>query len=193
MFEFLRKKRKDKNLVFWKRINGHDLYHYKDYATIPVHRTLMLRMAFNQMGLGLTVGDIIACSDKINEFIDKGESSKAAFINGHLKLSAESYMGAKVAIGLGGIGVLVDDEPQDEYSEHHADIKRKIIKESSEAQFFFINKALDFLIQQKDDLTDLSKEVSYQQLVKRIKIEKQFLTLIGSDISKNLWTPLIQK
>ena len=139
------------------------------------------------MGLGVTVGDIIACTEKVDEYLNEGDMAKAAFVNGHLRTSASNYMGAKVTIQLGGCGVIVDDEPIDKYSETHMDIKRNLVEKYEEVRYFFLSKAIEYLMDQKLDLKNLSEKELLEDLTKIMDVEKTFLSLIGSNISKDLW------
>lgn len=186
MFGFF-KKRKDPRLVFWKKINGHNLYYFRDYTDMSTNRLVLTRIVYNQMGLGLTIGDIIACSEKVDEYLNQSDIAKAAFVNGHLRTSASNYMGAKVSIQLGGCGVVVDDEPIESYSETHMEIKRNLVENYDEVRYFFLSKAIEYLMAQKLDLKDLSERELLEDLQKIMDVEKTFLSLIGSSISKNLW------
>lgn len=180
------KVRKEDSLELAMEVGGHKIYVFKALDRMPVFREMLLRMSYNQMGLGITVGDLVVGMKKIIEHLNKGNVAPPISIANHILLSAEQYGGYKSALQLGGTCVIIDDEPIDSYSEKHMDIKRKLLKDHEELRFFFIRLALLYLnsIQKERDIS--LTEASLKE--ERQKRDLLYLRLIGGDISQNLWS-----
>lgn len=185
-------KPKDPKLKLEFEHKGHKFYSWKNFDDMPLFREMLIRLQYSKMELGIHSSDTDKFCQLLREQIENGNYSDAIALTTYYHSMTKDFINEKLTIELGGFAFLIDDEPLDDVSETHQQLKRELVLESEKLQFFFITKALT-LLQQLSNGLDILQLRDYLKNPMRSKREKLFLKLIQSNTTKDLWTGLMVK
>jgi hypothetical protein len=185
-------KHKDPKLKLEFEFKGHKFYSWKNFDDMPLFREMLIRLQYSKMELGLHPSDTNKFCEMLRKLIEDGNYSDAIALTTYYHSMTKDFINEKLTIELGGFAYLIDDEPLDDVSETHQELKRKLVLENEKLQFFFITKALTLLQKLSKDL-DILQVKEYLTNPMRVKREQLFLKLIQSNITNGLWTGLIPK
>lgn len=167
-------------------VDGHRLYRYVTVDDMPVLRENVVRIGYAKMELGVKTSDLRVYLSMVREAVNENRISDIATMTDFLDMHLEDYGSERIALEIGGYGVLVDDEPHDEITDKHIAIKEKLVRHQAVRDFF--------LSENVRLVTALVPSIEGSLLMEsltnpgRMQREIQFLKLISQDAFKGLWT-----
>lgn len=180
-------KRREDSLKYEMTVQGHKIYTFKSLAVTPEIREMMLRFNYNQIGLGIRPADLRSYHNLMRELLEKQDFVNMSVLHDAFGHYITMYGSERVLVELAGTIIIIDDEPLKEPTERHNKIKRDLVKDNKELRAFFLNTAMRQL-QELGTEINISEAVSKMMSPQRLRKEKYFLALLGTDLTKDLWS-----
>lgn len=170
------------------RVDGHTLYKYKSIGHVPLIRENVVRIGYAKMELGLRPEDLKVYTDMVTDAGNEGSMARILQLTGFLQMQLENFASERIALEVGGYMVLADDEPHDEITDRHNEIKAKLLQYPA-VRDFFLSESVGLMLSLNDSINPSLMLGSLKDPTRRKK-EEMFLSLMGLDMFKGLWTPL---
>jgi len=168
--------KKLEGVSYWKTVDGHRIYSFDGINHIPLIREMAIRLAYDQMALGIKLADLKTAIKLGIEEANKGNLTNVATILSVLDMQTVEYASERIIMKIGSMGILVDDEKPDKMGSEYTKIKEQLIK-NDEVKAFFLNSSLRYLTELSNDL-NVSSLKEYLSNPLRAKKEKTFLRLL---------------
>jgi hypothetical protein len=207
MFSRLFKKTEsvDDRLEFVMKVQGHKLYKFTSLSNMSQFRFIGLKLSLEKMGLGVRPSDSITYN-KIQRELDADliaafkENDSATFYNvmeqksslrSEYEFQLDSFASRRLMVEIGGIGIIVDDEPIEKFSKKHNKIKEKLL-EDDDVLAFFLDNTLSYIAQLRKDITG-SLVMQVMEDSSSLARAQVFSRKIGISEFRNLWSPTMVK
>lgn len=203
MFRFFKKKKiREEKLDYWKTIDGHKIYSFKNLDVIPAFRVLAIKVSLEKLGLGIRPSDSVLFTERLKtklaelvSYEDAEDKNRMALslieLAGHYEYFLKDFLSTRIMLSTGGMGIVIDDEPVDEFSEKYNKIKEDLLEKHSEVQSFFLSSTMKLIKELREDMSDLRIE-NYLTPENRFR-EKLFYSAIQQPFYRELWSESMLK
>lgn len=183
---FFQKKSNNTNLNHFFTYKGHKFYSWESFDLMPEFREMFVRMQYHKMGLNIGEADMNAFCETLLNFNANDKRDDITYLVKFFMDHIKEYTNEKMLLELAGYVILIDNEDPMKIDTGLMELKRKLLDESQELRFFFVNTALRLLQNLAKEL-DISRVKGYLDTSTRREREKTFYRLISSSITTNLW------
>ena len=128
-----------------EQMGGHTFYYWESAAQMPTKRMLAFMQASYENSLRIAEADIDAFSRLMKEAINAGDLSRLGFLVETLTSYRSLYATEQSIFRAGNCCVLIDDEPADEFTQHHTNLKQRLVIEDGPIRDFFLSRTAALL------------------------------------------------
>lgn len=161
------------------KLCGHTFY-YINPRELPVIRAKGYQRALTEVDWGLTKKDLWSFTEMMRTFLNNGDLVGAATTLGYFDNYRANYASNKVLLIMANNFILVDDEPLNEYSPRHTNLKAKLCEKHPEIEDFFLSKALGLTVTSPEQW-NISDVKDYLKSKEVIESESLFLNTINTN------------
>lgn len=179
---FTKKKEGLKHIISFE---GHDFYTIEAIPMYTVNRFFHYIKRNEEINtLGIPLEFFLTIADQLDAICDKPDKSKVAIpqLTGQLRyaVAREENKWYYMTIALIEAFILVDDEPLNELSPKHNEIKLRLFQNNPDARFFFISLAANYL----KTLESTFNPTNYEQYMTNLTQDPMFIKSIMTQTAK---------
>lgn len=178
---------KDPGLELAMTVDGHRVYKYRTIGNLPLAREVITRIGYAKLENGIRRDDLTVYTEMMDDLLNKQQFTKAAQLNGFLADQLNEFIPERIALEIGGYTVLVDDEPHETITDKHNAIKADLVSRHPAVRDFFLAESVGVMSALN---SSIESSLMLGQLMNpnRAAKERIFLSMMGLDIFKGLWT-----